>query len=177
MKLTRSLCHIHMAVAILGSLLCLDRALATESRPDKTPMLQVPLTDSKPIVDGKLDDPCWKDAARTGSLKVTQGAPVQSITEAFILRDSDHLYVGVSCAFKDAEVGEVEPGKLSKEVGFIDLLIDSNGDGNSYYLIRISPEDGKVTPSYNEHTPPWLDRTWQPLFESAAAKSTGAWAV
>ena len=51
---TQRLRNVHVAVAILGSLLCLDRAPAAESRPDKRPMLRVPLTDSKPVVDGKL---------------------------------------------------------------------------------------------------------------------------
>ncbi|MFH1918279.1 MAG: hypothetical protein ABIP48_00110, partial [Planctomycetota bacterium] len=56
---TQRLRNIHIAVAILGSLLCLDRAAAAESGPDKRPTLRVPLTDSKPVVDGKLDEPCW----------------------------------------------------------------------------------------------------------------------
>jgi len=165
---------VHIAVAILGSLLCLNRVPAAESRPDRRPMLQVPRTDSKPVVDGKLEEPCWKDAAKTGPLKVTRGEPAKSTTEAFILRDADHLYVGVRCAGKDAMKGEVKPGKPSKGAERVDLLIDSNGDRNSYYLIRITPE-GKVTCSYNEDTPPWHDRTWQPQFKCAAAKGTGGW--
>ena len=72
MKLTRWLRNIHIAVAILGSLLCLDRVPAAESRPDERPGLRMPLTDSKPVVDGKLEEPCWKDAVRTGRLTLTQ---------------------------------------------------------------------------------------------------------
>ncbi len=175
---TQRLRNIHIAVAILGSLLCLDRVPAAESRPDKSPMLRVPPTDSKPVVDGKLDEPCWKDAARTGPLKVTRAEPSKSTTEAFILRDADHLYIGVSCAGKDAVGGKAKPGKPSKGVESVELLIDSNGDGNSYYLIRIANENGgKTSSSYNENEPPWHDRTWQPRFKSAAAKGTGAWAV
>ena len=176
MKLTRSLRNVPIAVAILGSFLSLHWALAAESRPDSRPALQVPATDSTPVVDGKLDDPCWKDAAKTGPLTVTQGESAQSTTEAFILRDAEHLYVGVSCAWKDAEVGDVKPGDPSKEVGFIDLLIDSNGDRNSYYLIRITAEGGgNVTCSYNELDPPWYDPAWQPQFKFAAARGTGVW--
>ncbi len=71
---------------------------------------------------------------------------------------------------------EDKAGEPAKGVEFVELLIDSNGDRNSYYLIRITPEDGgNVTCSYNEHTPPWHDRTWQPQFEFAVAKGTGAW--
>jgi len=174
---TKRLPNIYIAVAILASFLCLDRA-AAENRPDNRPMLRVPLADSKPVVDGKLEEPCWKDAARTGPLAVTRGKPAKSTTEAFLLRDADHLYVGVSCAGKVPVEGEVEPGKPSKEAEYVELLIDSNGDRNSYYLIRITSKDGgEVTSSYHEHTPPWHDRTWQPPFQCAAAKGTGGWAA
>ena len=94
-------------------------------------MLRVPLTDSRPMVDGKLDEPCWQDAAETGPLEVTRGEPAKSTTEASILHDADHLYVGARCAGKDAPEGEVKPGKPSKPAECVELLIDSNGDQNS----------------------------------------------
>ena len=208
MKLNRLVRNVYVVVAVLGSLPWLDRAPAAESNPGKSLMLQVPATDAKPLVDGKLDEPCWKDAARTGPFTLTRGEPSNAATEAFIWRDADHLYVGVSCAGKDAEEGmsrehtsSFTPGKIagyakreiakllsahwagkpvepSKEVEFVELLVDSNGDGNSYYLIRITPEDGgKLVCSYNEHNPPWRDQTWQPRFKSAVAQGTGAWAA
>ena len=200
--------NVHIAITILGSFLCLGRAPAAQSDTGTRPVLQIPVTDSKPVVDGKLDDPCWKDAAKTGLLTVTPAEPPKSTTEAFISRDAEHLYVGVICAGKDAAKGtgrgqtsSFTPGQIakraksevdkllaahwagnpvqpSKEVEFVELLIDSNGDGNSYYLIRITPEDGgKLACSYNENTPPWRDRTWRPPFESAVAKGAGAWAA
>ena len=59
---------------------------------------------------------------------------------------------------------------------FADLLIDSNADRNSYYLIRMTPRDGgKITSSYLEHLPPWHDRTWQPPLAFAVSKGSGEW--
>ena len=171
---TQRLRNIHIAAAILGSFLCLDRGAAAEIRPGKRTTLRVPRTDSKLVVDGKLEEPCWKDAAETGPLRVAWGAPAKSTTEAFLLRDAHHLYVGVRCTSRNVADGEVKPGGPSRQVESVELLIDSNGDGNSYYLIGITPENGgKVTCSYHEHTPPWHDRTWQPQFQSAAAKGSG----
>jgi len=175
---TEWLRNVHIAVAVLGSFFCLDRAWAAEGGPDERPMLRVPTTDTQPVVNGKLDDPCWKDASKTGPLTITAGEASKSTTEAFISRDAEHLYVGVSCAGKDAAEGEVRAGEPSKAAEFIELLFDSNGDRNSYYLIRIAAEEGgQVASSYNEDTPPWRDRTWQPPFESAVAKGAGGWAV
>lgn len=175
---TERLRLVAMAVAILGSLPCLNRVTSAESGADNRPMLRVPLTDSIPVVDGKLDETCWKGAAKTGPLKVMRGEPAKSATEAFILRDADHLYVGVSCAGTDAAEGEVKPGELPKAVERVELLIDSSGDRNSYYMIRITNENGgRVSSSYNEHDPPWYDRTWQPQFESAVTKGVGVWSA
>ena len=73
-------------------------ALNENSRTNhERPTLRVPLTDSKPVVDGRLDEPCWKHAAKTGPLAVLGKGPARSNTEAFVLRDADHLYVGVIC--------------------------------------------------------------------------------
>lgn len=64
--------------------------------------------------------------------------------------------------------GRVVGSAASSE--FVDLWIDSNADGNSWYLIRITPgAAGRVVCAYHEQTPPWQDRTWQPAVESAVA--------
>jgi hypothetical protein len=165
------------AIAILVLLLCPDRTPAAESGTDKRPTLRVPVTHSKPLIDGRLDEACWSDAARTGAFKVAGGDPVESGTEAFILRDASHLYVGVRCAGEAPARGNAKRGKRTSGEEYVELSIDSNADGNSYYLIRIDPASGGVTSSYNEHTPPWADRTWQPTFKSAVARDAGKWSA
>ena len=60
---TEQLRNIYIAVVILGSWPCSDGAPAAESGPGNRPMLQVPRTNSKLVVDGKLEEPCWKHAA------------------------------------------------------------------------------------------------------------------
>jgi hypothetical protein len=72
--------------------------------------------------------------------------------------------------------GRVVGSAASSE--FVDLLIDSNADRNSWYLIRLTPgHGGQVVCAYNEYAPPWHDRTWQPEIESAVAfdQATGDW--
>jgi len=102
MKLTRWFLNVAITITILNSRLWIDSSPALECGPAEDPVLRVPLTDSRPEVDGKLDEPCWKNAAKTGLLKVSGAEPSKSQTAAFILRDVDHLCVGVICAAKDA---------------------------------------------------------------------------
>ena len=182
-RCTKRLPSITIAVVLLGSLLCIDRAPAAEGKPDQRPVLQVPPTETKPVIDGKLDEACWKDAAKTGPLKVAPGEPAKSTTEAFILRDADHLYVAVRFTPTGPAIEVLEPAKPKPserrgertETECLELFIDSNGDRNSYYQIRVIADRGTAGSSYNENTPPWNDRTWQPPFKCATAKDGGGW--
>jgi len=156
----------HIAVAVLVTLLCSERAPAAQNEPANRPALPVPVIDAKPVVDGKLDEACWKNAATTGILRVTRGNPSKATTTAFIVRDADHLYVGVRCTGESKPAGEC-----------VELAIDSNADGNSYYLIQFVPANGRVTTTYNEHDPHWFDKTWRPSFPSAVSREAGAWSA
>jgi sugar lactone lactonase YvrE len=126
------------------------------SAAEPIPALDVPVTEVKPAIDGKLDDACWKTAAE---IRLQEGAKKGSTT-ARICRDADHLYVAVICKM----AAPVPALNQSEESAHVTLLINSNNDRNSYYLISIFP-NGSAWTSYREDSPPWLDRSWRPKFE------------
>ena len=142
------------------------------------PVLRVPKTDSKPVIDGKLDEPCWKKAAATGALKPGQE---ESATKAFVLRDADGLYVGVTCGSSGRGPDEKQPAEspdISKRE-HVALLIDSNHDRNSHYLIILT-QQGAIEAAYREHSPPWHDPTWnrrKPRFQAAKAVTEDGWSA
>ena len=164
-------------VALLQSFFYASPIPAAESGNGEPPVLRVPQAESRPVMDGKLDEPCWRTAACTGPLSVVQGKGRELLPRrCLLLLDADHLYVGLRCSGKLATADVNKPGEPDNSKEFVDLLIDSNADRNSCYLIRIDPEgSGTVTCSYNEHTPPWHDRTWQPRFDFAVARTDDAW--
>ena len=142
------------------------------------PVLQVPQTDSKPVIDGKLDEPFWEQAARTGLLKTVDGKPANSKTEALVARDAEHLYVGVVCGMNKNLGAEAASGKGS-EKGELSVLVDSNGDGNSFYLVTVMPveteqEGWPQAGEYREHWPPWQD-LWRLPFKSVVAEGEDGW--
>ena len=106
----KNLTQLLVLISMLGCVLGGGRASAEVSH-SKPPTLQVPVTDSRPAIDGKLDEPCWQGAAATGPLKVTGAAPGTSTTQAFILRDDGHLYVALRCAGDLAETGARTAGE------------------------------------------------------------------
>ena len=105
-NLTRHL----ILTSVLISIPCFGRASGDVGGPD-APTLQVPVTDSRPVIDGKLDEPSWQGAAATGLLQVTRPVPGKSTTEAFILRDDGHLYVAVRCRGDLTESDEQASGE------------------------------------------------------------------
>ncbi len=158
-----------MVVVVLGSFMSPGLASAAEEAIEQRPALPVPVISSAPAIDGKMDEPCWQQAAATGRLVTAAGTPGEPATEAFVLRDAEHLYVGLRCKQPTAS----EPAKAPD---FAELLINSNGDRNSYYRVRVFPENGGQTVcSYHEESPPWQDRSWQPAFKSAAVKGPEGW--
>ena len=84
---------------------------AEQSGDGDRPVLQVPVCESKLVIDGRLDEPRWNEAAATGPLKREQGRPAKSTTKAFMLRDAEHLYVGVTCELSGPASKKKEPAK------------------------------------------------------------------
>jgi hypothetical protein len=57
-----------------------------------------------PVIDGLLDDPCWKEAeVRSDFTSPSSGEPVKRLTTMRALYDDSHLYLGLECFWDDVE--------------------------------------------------------------------------
>lgn len=84
--------------------------------------LEIHLVAQPPVIDGKLDDPCWKDAMPlTNFTQVlpAEGALATERTEVRIAYDHDHLYIAVRCFDR-------EPDKIIAKQMQHDNAIDSD---------------------------------------------------
>jgi hypothetical protein len=156
----------------------LPHEVAGEEPSEAARAVQVGQTDIAPVIDGVLSDACWVTASSTGPLRVVGGQPGTSgsQTEVSFLRNADQLYVALRCKGV-LRAPTPEPAEsATAPIEFVDLLFNSNGDHTSCYLIRLTPkESGQVACSYNEHSPPWHDRSWQPRFPFAVAHDGDSW--
>jgi Carbohydrate family 9 binding domain-like len=108
---------------------------------------------SKPIkLDGKLDEPAWKEAASTGLFVDTlTGAPAAHRTEAKLLWDKDNLYI----AFEnmDTDVWSTltkRDDKLWTQEA-VEIMIDADRNGKSYVEFQVSP-NGNM---FDTYLPEW----------------------
>ena len=89
---------------LAGGMSLLTITLATGvSAAEKVPSpeqkrLDVYATSAPPVIDGKMDDPCWKDTAVTDRFHVFKtGAEPKEATEARVTYDAENLYVFITC--------------------------------------------------------------------------------
>ena len=91
------MCRDCVACVVLAGLL--TPASSVRAQPVRS-FLEIHPVAQPPVIDGKLDDQCWKDAVPlTNFTQVVpvEGAPATERTEVRIAYDHDHLYIAVRC--------------------------------------------------------------------------------
>lgn len=104
---------------------------------------------AKPIkLDGKLDEPAWKNAAATGPFVNTlTGAAAEQVTVAKLLWDDKFLYVGFDNADTDVwtSLSKRDDKLWTQEA--VEMMIDADGNGKSYVEFQVSP-NGTIFDTY-----------------------------
>ncbi|RMH01007.1 MAG: hypothetical protein D6702_12565 [Planctomycetota bacterium] len=125
--------------------LALLAALGGGSGPDpEPPAVQVVVTERRPVIDGRLEPEVWARAARLGPLTEVdpdEGAPADPPTEILLLRDDEHLYLGVICHEAQPErlvLQNMERDAFLNEDDRIQFVFDTFRDGRTGYFFQIS---------------------------------------
>ncbi|MDD2706612.1 MAG: sugar-binding protein [Verrucomicrobiae bacterium] len=140
------------------------------------PVLQMVKTGEPPVVDGKLDDSCWKNAAVINRFVCVNGTslPTQQ-TEAFLLYDDRNLYVGMVC--HDSKIGElVLPAKDVRDGDLfhkdcVEIFIDPRHDHHSYFQFAVNPKGVQWDADEN------LDKAWNGNWRSGTSINEKSWVV
>ncbi|MCM8772219.1 MAG: hypothetical protein NC922_03970 [Candidatus Omnitrophica bacterium] len=102
---------------------------------------KVPKVKDGIVIDGKLDEFDWKNALKFDDFSLLYFPMIKANqkTEAYLLYDNRHLYIGFLCEEKDKEILNIENSKpwsndgieflleLYKEDGFFHGIIDAGG--------------------------------------------------
>jgi len=139
-----------------------------EARDKKLKSIQAVRVDTPPIIDGRLDDEVWKQAAIIEDLHQVlpheYEAPTQR-TVFYIMYDKDALYIGARAWDTEPEkmVARIlkQGGELFKE-DRIGVILDPFNDKRSGYMFELNPNGVRLEGLFNSPTEfrPWWEGIW-----------------
>lgn len=98
-------------------------------------------TSTPPVIDGKLDDLCWKDASWTEDFVDIQGdshTKPRFRTRAKMLWDDDFLYVAAELEEPHVNGFLTEKNSVIFHDNDFEVFIDPDGDNHNYYEFEIN---------------------------------------
>jgi hypothetical protein len=125
-------------------------------------------TETRPFLDGKLDDACWKDI-KVMDLK---GAAPDYKTEARFAYDDQFLYIAVTCSHPQGQA--VPPvAKRDRDADLtghdrVDIMLDMDRDYQTYYRFQIDHRGCLAEDC-------WGDKTWNPKWFVAFNPGETGW--
>lgn len=148
--------------------------LATRAgQPPKSVLTSRPC-ETRPFLDGKLDDACWKESNAVPLRSATGDTAKAFPTEVRMSHDRDFLYVAVRCGHPDGV--KVEPAKVKtrdkeqRANDRVSVLLDLDRDYSTYFHLQVD-----ATGCVLEDC--WGDRTWDPRWFVAVGREPTGWTV
>jgi tetratricopeptide (TPR) repeat protein len=138
------------------------------------PMISCRRTDTRPFLDGKLDEDCWT-AHKPLVLRNAVGDTVKEYpTEVWLAHDKDFLYLALRCrhpADRHVEPVKVRPRDADvRPYDRVSLLLDLDRDYATYFQLQID-QRGCVCDDC------WGDLSWDPRWFVAMHSEPDCWQV
>jgi photosystem II stability/assembly factor-like uncharacterized protein len=137
------------------------------------PVLTCPFTETRPLLDGKLDDDCWQN--KPSKLQNAAGNTVKDCsTEVHLSYDNDFLYLAVKCTHpSNRYVPPLKPRTRDADLrghDRVSIMLDLDRDYCTCYHLQVD-QRGCVCEDC------WGDKTWDPRWFVAVHSEPACWAV
>ena len=145
-------------------------------REQAAPSFAAVVVTQAPVIDGKLDDPCWQQASHMeGFWRTDHDAPELERTEAWLCYTSRAIYVAFRCY--DSEPSDIKATQKKRQGNFRDddwvgLWLDVTNRGSGFYAFRVNPVGTQL-----DSTPGGTSEKieWKGDWRAAAAVDQGGW--
>jgi len=129
---------------------------------------------SSPVIDGNLDDTCWRKAELTRPFVAIGGKDVQVKTRGMLSWDKKNLYIAFICEEPLMEVlkERIKEGDISPFEESVEIFIDSNDDRSTYLQFRVSILGEKDSRRGYE-----IDRELNEKWRAAVSLNKDSWTV
>ncbi len=142
----------------------------TGYEPPPLPELEVPRAAGTIAIDGRLDEPDWARAARTGYfVSATDGAEGRPRTKARLLHDGERLYFAFECEDDNIHSTLTKRDDHLWTQDAVEVFVDPSGQGHDYYEVQVSPAGVLFDTLVHRH--PRRDDSWDARATAAAERS------
>jgi hypothetical protein len=142
------------------------------------PTVRPTLADAPPMIDGRLNDPIWRTAARITGLsqqRPLDGAPPTERTEIWTAYDRDNIYFAFAVHYSDPSVmrhTRTDRDLISQD-DLMTVYFDTFLDGQRVYEFDVNAYNvqgdgilGVNSPGGSSAAIPRADRSWNTIFAS-----------
>ncbi|MFH1904267.1 MAG: carbohydrate binding family 9 domain-containing protein [bacterium] len=143
-------------------------------------LLRVGPTSAPPVIDGNLNDTCWRNATMASGFITTGGEWARKQTTAYITYDNTYLYIAFECDEPTPEkikVISTENDSLQLFKGdVVEIFLDPNRDHQTYYHLGISPNGAHYEASCSVGGKEVFRKSdWNPDLELKTRIGTHSW--
>jgi len=145
----------------------------------ETVSVTVARLESAPVIDGKLNDPCWKSAAKITDFHLLgpDGKKPSRPTEAWLGFDDKALYIAFRCTDEQAENVQCRWTQRDDPVHMdesVEIFLDPEGLGRSYYHLLLNAANIQADQFMRGGL---RKRSWNGRWRSAVSKDEKGWSV
>lgn len=166
------------AVLLLVMSVCISGAPAAPAQVRAYPTALVPVLDEAPLIDGTLTDDVWAQAVRLGPFGDIAGGPAGNDTYALLLRSSDTLYIGFTCAIPAGAALEVKQTRRDSDVytdESVEVFIDPGLSLRRYHHFLVNADNVQRDEAGDKLGTVPYDVTWNGAWQSATSQAETAW--
>ncbi len=110
---------------------------------EEGPEIRAPLVQTPPVLDGVLDDACWKGAfCCTGFYRPDWNKPATEQTFAYLCYDKENIYIGFYCKDSQPEkiyARETKRGGRIRRDDNVAVMLDVQHQHREQYSFRVTP--------------------------------------
>lgn len=137
------------------------------AKPFLPPVLDVRRAVGPIVVDGKLDEPAWAQAAVTPAFVGVRGEPADQATTARVTYDDANLYVAFEAFDRDIFSSHTKKDEPLWREEALEVMIDADDSGNDYFELQVNPGNVQFDKYFHGGPRQGEDMDWDAGFTSA----------
>ena len=171
----------NMISLLLSSLLLLRAIVQITGYTQSNPTIHCRLSLQKPVIDGILDDACWKKAERvTGFSLLGRRGKASEQTTAMVSYDADNLYVAFICL--ESRMDGVRNSIALRDGAVwlddcVEVFMDPSNRRLSYYHLITNLNATRFDEVGGTRIPVPNPASWNPEWEVATGRFDSGWTV